>query len=215
MGLLTTQNYYKITNDSEMHRGFKYQDGLNILDEPFGESNGFHFVSLEDVPRYYSYGFNLREVQIPDGATVRTGNDLQSFRSDMIFFGIKYSLRDPETYRTLGLDISKNMYLFNECCTQGKYELLHHWNNLSYVRPEISLPRLVSHATLHNHIYVLDWLRRFAENVGTQFPFCESAVKTVVSQNKTEMISWWAKNFDKPCNQILQSSFDGQKIEVM
>lgn len=198
MAQLTKQVYYKITNDAETHRDHQYHDGLNILKEPLGETNGFHFASRENIHNYYSYGFNLREVQIPDGAQVRTGNDFQSFRTDMIFLGTKHSLRDPMTYQKLGLDIVKNGYLLNEFCMQGKAEMLHHWDTLTYLRPEISLSRLASFATQRDHIPVLDWLRSFADRVGAVFPFCSSAVAEAAEQNKNEIVSWWANNFEKP-----------------
>lgn len=194
----TKQVYYKITNDSETHRGYRYQNGLNILKESLGESNGFHYTTIETIHNYYAYGFNLREVFIPQGAEVRAGNDFQSFRTDMIFLGDKHSLRDPSTYQKLGLDISKNGYLFNEFCVQGKAEMLSYWDNMTYLRPEICLTRLASSATQKNHIRILDWLRRFADRVGVEFPFCGAAVEKAVQENNAAIVSWWANNFEKP-----------------
>lgn len=192
------QAYYKVTNEEETHRGFTFSEGLNILPEPLGEGNGFHFATLDNIHLYYRYGSYLREVYVPQGAELLVGNDFQSCRSDMIFLGKRYSLRDPETYQILGLDIVKNIHLLRECCEEGRHEMLHHWDRLNYVPPGLCLRRLATQASQKGHIKVLDWLRLLAERLQVPFPFCRDAVVSASKTGAGTVIEWWSLNYEKP-----------------
>ena len=102
--LNTKQTYYKITNQEENHNGFQYQDGLNVLIEPFNMTGscvagGLYFTTKEHIHKFYSYGVNIREIEIPesdpDFLMVQYEN---KWRANKIILGKKYSLLDPLTY---------------------------------------------------------------------------------------------------------------------
>jgi hypothetical protein len=66
---------FKYMNDSEIHHGIKYQDGLNQDLTPFDGtkigSHGLHVSLLKDYQRYYNfYGKYARRVRVPDTAQV-------------------------------------------------------------------------------------------------------------------------------------------------
>ncbi len=48
-----TQNYLKVTNDKEYHRGYQYKDGFNQLEEKF-ESNPKKSCCLWRVIYFYT-----------------------------------------------------------------------------------------------------------------------------------------------------------------
>jgi len=47
--------YYKITNKNETHHGYVYQNGLNILDEPFNEADNCGPGGLYFTAKQYIY----------------------------------------------------------------------------------------------------------------------------------------------------------------
>jgi Leucine-rich repeat (LRR) protein len=111
------QQYFKVTNLKEKHNGFRYIDGLNIDTNPFYttySNYGLHFTTLEHIHEFYGYGCFLREIHLPidnpDFKMVQEGN---VFRANMIIFGNKYSLYNPDTYTYFGLDILDNINFIN------------------------------------------------------------------------------------------------------
>src|SRR3989304_1483785 len=112
--------YYKITNKKEIHDGYEYHDGLNIVTEPFAEEGscvpgGFYFTTIEHIHKFFSYGINLREVSFPNDPKLRIVKDPSGdkWRSNMIFLGKKYSLNDHLTYKFL-IECGINIYVGNE-----------------------------------------------------------------------------------------------------
>jgi hypothetical protein len=64
------QKFYKITNEKETHKGFKYKTGLNIDTVPFEKegscvSGGLYFTTAENLHKFYHYGVYIRSVFIP------------------------------------------------------------------------------------------------------------------------------------------------------
>jgi hypothetical protein len=52
--------YYKITNKDEIHNGYKYKDGLNILEGDFNEdikqdcvNGGLYFTTADHIHEIY------------------------------------------------------------------------------------------------------------------------------------------------------------------
>lgn len=108
--------YLKITNKEENHYGFQYQDGLNILTEPFNNDpnascvpGGFYFTTSEFIHHFYHYGIYLRVVDFPfDDPNFQMLKDgsigiHQKWRSNQIIFKEKYSLDDVGTYTRFGI----------------------------------------------------------------------------------------------------------------
>ncbi len=67
---LENKTFYKITNETECHHGFQYEDGLNILTEPFAETGscckgGFYFTDIHHILEFLKYGCYLRIVKLP------------------------------------------------------------------------------------------------------------------------------------------------------
>lgn len=106
--------YFKVTNESECHYGYQYKDGLNVLDQNFNDDaddicgpGGFYFTTKEYIHEYYGYGVNLRIVELPendDEMRMIKVATCKKYRANRIILGKKYSLGDPETYTTLGIE---------------------------------------------------------------------------------------------------------------
>mgnify|MGYP003402889312 CR=1 FL=1 len=83
-------NYYKITNEIELHQNMQYQDGLNIDVLPFNpkgdcESGGIYFSSI-DVLAFLDYGPWIRRVIIPEGETVYENPDYpKKYKAHSVF----------------------------------------------------------------------------------------------------------------------------------
>lgn len=67
-------NFYKITNEQEIHHGMKYKTGLNTDILPFYPSGccspGGIYFAREDILAFLSYGPWIRQVTIPLGEPV-------------------------------------------------------------------------------------------------------------------------------------------------
>lgn len=114
--------YYKITNETETHRSFRYKDGLNIdtnefvtdilplkfpaevqrrtdsLDNLYLERGceypGLYFGRLDQLFPYICFGIYLREVEIPKGAKVI--HDPFKSRADSLILGKRHDLLSVE-----------------------------------------------------------------------------------------------------------------------
>lgn len=107
---LRSRTYYKITNRDELHHGYQYHDGLNILNEPFNPSKcqGLHFTTLDHLHGYYTYGVNIRKVKIPSDAQCHGLGHGTEFMADKIILAEKYDLFDPQTIKELGLNVNRS-----------------------------------------------------------------------------------------------------------
>src|SRR5579875_3340782 len=101
--------YFKITNEEEIHHGFQYVDGLNILTEEFQEEGscvqgGFYFTDIKNILKFLDYGIYLREVTLPtDDPDFKMVLDPQGdkWRANKIILGKRYLLSDLETFKFL------------------------------------------------------------------------------------------------------------------
>ncbi|AGF85591.1 repeat protein [Moumouvirus goulette] len=117
------QDFYKITNSKEIHYGFKYEDGLNIMTDIFIRQdikgkpknsclhNGLYFSNIQNVLRYVNHGIYLRKVELPldDPVFIMEQDPIEpKWRSNMIILTDKYDLTKTETFDMLielGVDI--------------------------------------------------------------------------------------------------------------
>ena len=89
--------FYKITNEDEEHYNYKYRDGLNEdinTFNPNGENElgGLYFTNIDNIFDYMNYGINVREVIIPNDASVYVEN--KSFKANKIILGKKMCIDD-------------------------------------------------------------------------------------------------------------------------
>ena len=119
-----SKTYYKVTTKDEIHHGYQYKNGLNILKEEFNDNpkdscvpGGFYFTDYENLPIFFEYGTWIREVTIPKGARVVKDPQGNKWRCDKIIFGKKYHIHndfdkwfDPEKY-----DWNASYYLAEYC----------------------------------------------------------------------------------------------------
>jgi len=145
----TKQRFYKVTNAKEIHNGFVYKDGLNILDKKFNRhgscvAGGLYFTNLYNLHNFYAFEIHLREIFLPlddpDFQMVIDPNG-GKWRANKIILGNKYSLLDPKTYQKFGLDISENPYFLIHAKEMGMYEeLKDKWinPNINWEKPKLS-----------------------------------------------------------------------------
>jgi len=96
-----SKTYYKVTSADEIHHGYHYKDGLNILKEKFNDNpkascvpGGFYFTNYENLPKFFEYGIWIREVTIPKGAKVVKDPNGNKWRTNKIIFGKKYHIHN-------------------------------------------------------------------------------------------------------------------------
>lgn len=119
----TGKRYFKITNEHEIHHGFKYESGLNILDGEFNENGScvpgrLYFCKPKHILKYVEFGIYLREVYVSPTYLKNENNlhfkcvkDDDKFGANMIYLGQRYDLSNPKTFQyleSLGANIKQN-----------------------------------------------------------------------------------------------------------
>ena len=85
-------NYYKITNETEMHHGLKYKTGLNTDPIPFNPSGdcttGGIYYARKDVLTFLDYGPWIRKVTFPKDAQVyKNPGKPEKWKADKVILG--------------------------------------------------------------------------------------------------------------------------------
>lgn len=188
------KRYYKVTNKTEIHRGFEYQPGLNILTEDFNSDDkktcvtgGFYFTIIENIPEYYCFGINIREILLPTNDSnfhmVKLPDG--TFRSNMIIFGPKYSLIDPNTYKKFNLDPKLNKYMVNALSESGDIENLNMWKNYGMIIPYGE--RAMDNACRKNKIESLNWWIAS----GLEIKYSEYSMNNAMECEHYDILKWW------------------------
>jgi hypothetical protein len=90
------EKFFKLTNEEENHNGFQFKTGLNIDTNVFDPNidcgNGIYFCHLNYISTWFSYRHGkeivyIREVSIPENATVVEYTVLKKFKTDYIILG--------------------------------------------------------------------------------------------------------------------------------
>ncbi|BCS83757.1 repeat protein [Cotonvirus japonicus] len=115
---MSTKLYFKITNESECHNGFKYVNGLNILREEFNNDpkascvgGRLYFTKPKHICKYLDYGVYLREIYLPtDNPDFKIVKDPSGdkYGANMIILGERRDLKDIKTWKhmiSIGIDI--------------------------------------------------------------------------------------------------------------
>lgn len=185
--------YFKIMAADEIHNGFKYCDGLNILDKAFQAEGscvpgGLYFTTIEHIPKYYSYGIYLREVYLPksDSEFVMVCDpDGDKWRANKIILGQKHSLFDLETYDKFNLNISANNYIVDFASKYGKIEFLNWFKNnrkkLKYTNYSMDW------ASANGTIEVLNWWLKSGLTVKYTF----NAMDDASANGNLYSLMWW------------------------
>ena len=186
--------YFKVTNYNEIHHGYVYKDGLNILDKPFEDKGscvigGLYFTTLDHIEKYYIFGCYLREIILPiDNPHFKMVMDpliRGVYRANMIILGNRYSLLDINTYIKFGLQIENNENIIDLASGQGQIEVLNWWKksgfNLKY--SYYALDR----ASSNGQIKVLNWWKKS----GLELKYSDYALDWASGNARIEILNWW------------------------
>jgi hypothetical protein len=105
--------YYKITNESEIHNGLQYQDGLvedilSFAQEGSCCPGGIYFSDEKNILEFLNYGVFIREIEIPNDAQMVKDPRGGKWRASKVFLHPRKDLRDVSTWKFLiesGIDI--------------------------------------------------------------------------------------------------------------
>lgn len=183
--------YFKVTNKDELHHGFQYNDGLNVLKEKFNDNlykecvaGGLYFSDSEKIPNFYNYGIYIREVFLPendpDFKMVKL-ND--KYRANKIILGKRYSLEDPDTFKKL--DLQMDYGIIDNASRDGNINILQKWKD-SGVELVYS-DAAINWASRNNHINVLDWWK----NSGLELKYSYKAMDAASIKNHINVLEWW------------------------
>lgn len=113
---LRSSTYYKITNQNEIHHGFKYKTGINTLTEPFSPKTegecvpgGLYFSNKRRLHNWYNYGVYIRKVRIPtDTQMVKLD---EKYRADKIYINRRHRLFTASTVDRFKLKVTDSYVL--------------------------------------------------------------------------------------------------------
>ena len=123
--------FYKVTTRDEIHHGFSYQDGENVLIEPFAEegsccSGGLYFTDKTNLHNFLSYGVWIREITLPlndERLKVVADPSGDKYRANILIFGKRYSLLDPDTFTKFDLPMSRCYQKLQEYITSNETDV--------------------------------------------------------------------------------------------
>ncbi|AGC01721.1 ankyrin repeat protein [Acanthamoeba polyphaga moumouvirus] len=185
--------FVKITNEQELHNGFQYSDGLNILDSNFNEncddfygSGGFYITSLKNINKYYYCGINLRIVELPlldkNFKIVPVGD---SWRVNMLIMKEKYSLYDKSTYDKFGLKMEDNDFIVDFASKNNNIKFFNDWTDhkllLKYTINSID------DASILGNIDILNWW----QESGLDLIYTSRAINYASANNQIRILNWW------------------------
>ena len=71
--------YVKLTTEDCIHNGYKYEEGLNVLNEKICGNGGLYFCRKEDFVKWIDYSDKIMywiwDVVVPDDAKIVDMND--------------------------------------------------------------------------------------------------------------------------------------------
>ena len=163
--------FFKVTNKKEIHNGFVYQTGLNILSGPFNDDvrescgpGGLYFTTIKHIKNFYSHGVHLREVFLPtDDPEFKMVQDPtgEKYRANRIILGNKYYLFDPVLVEKFGLNITKNIYIrtnvLDMASAMGRVDILKWWQSKVDINLLGSTTKAIDRASENGHLDVLEW----------------------------------------------------------
>src|SRR5579872_275343 len=154
-------SFVKLTNESEVHRGFHFEDGLNVdtvLFNPISScsAGGIYFIEENNIINWVYYDavvgtmIYVRKVTIPDDARVYIEDD--KFKTDKLILGPKSCIdktiysHSVESNVCVFKFLSNNVKDKNVCmkAVEGSY------TSLNYVPAELRDKNICSHA-VKNH----------------------------------------------------------------
>jgi hypothetical protein len=190
----------KVTNSKEIHHGFHYKDGLNVLpkeemfdDDPYHTCcpGGLYYTTEEYITKFLHFGSNLRIIGLPtDDPEFKQVRDLEGnkWRANKIILKEKYSLFEPETYKLFGSKITDNEFIVDLACEEGNIDFLNFWKE-SGLDLYYSTHTMDS-ASKNGHTHVLDWWL----NSGLELKYSSSAMDLASSSNQQKSLQWWKES---------------------
>jgi hypothetical protein len=177
--------YYKITNKDENHHGYKYKDGLNMLEGKFNENindncgkGGFYFTTAEYIHEFYDYGENLRVVELPlDNPNFKMVKLNQKFRANMIILKEKYNFNNLNDFKEIyKINTNYNCKIYN-------IEILEWLKNINYKFDE----NIINEVSSYGYVDVLEWFK----NSGYEFKFDEYTIASASSYGHVNILEWF------------------------
>ena len=187
-------NYYKITNENELHHGMQYQDGLNTDVLPFNptgdcEPGGIYFAST-DIFSFLDYGPWIRKVIVPEGETIYENSGYpKKYKTHSVFLEPRRKI-DLDVIKELideGANIhSKNNYALQWASERGHLDVvkfliekganIHVDNNFS-----------LRSASCHGHLDVVKFLVEKGANIHA---YNDCALSFAIQSNHLEIVKF-------------------------
>jgi hypothetical protein len=215
--------YYKILNEAEYHRGYQYNDGLNILKEAFNDDptkscckGGFYYTDISNIFEFIEYGIYVREVIIPLEARIVKDPSGNKWRTNQIILGKKHDLRNVETFKYLvdkGANIRNHDDLLKWCAERGYLEIICY-----LVEQGASVKNgnsLLIWSSFHGHLNVVQYL---VEQGADIHAFCDLSLCNASYNGKLEVVKYLVEqgaDIYIDCNRPLRLSIEQGHLNIV
>ena len=185
--------YYKVTNKDENHHSFQYQDGLNILIQPFNKNvydscckGGFYFTTLDNIHKFLEFGEYIREVSFPtNNPSFKMIQCISgdTYRSNMAILGKKYNMFDIKTILYFKLHMAYDF--IDSASKNGHIDVLEWFKNSGYkFKYSVNAIKLASQ---NCHVNVLKWFK----NSGYEFKYSADAIDLASENGHVNVLEWF------------------------
>jgi hypothetical protein len=182
--------YYKITNNNEYHYGYKYKDGLNILDDEFNENiydecgkGGFYFTTDEHIHKFYYIGDNLRIVELPlENPNFKMVKINDKFRANMIILKEKYNFNNLNDIKKI-LNINPSLDIITKIYNT---EILDWFVDENYDLTNY-ISKAIVYASYNNYVDVLEWFN----NSNYDFVYDTDAINMAAYSGNINVLYWF------------------------
>ena len=183
-----TAAWYKITNQTECHQDFQYQDGLNVLEEPFNDDpkasccpGGLYFTNAKNIFKFIEYGCYLREITLPltdPDFKMLKDPEGDKWRANKIILGNKYDLFALPTIQML---IEKGAHvricyerILRGAAELGKLDIVKYLENdvnirVSYSYAHESYNYALRGASKNGHLEIVKFLHQKNANIHSHY----------------------------------------------
>jgi hypothetical protein len=183
--------YYKITNKEEIHYGYKYKVGLNILEEDFNDDiiddcnkGGFYFTTADNIDLFYNMGCNLRIIELPfDNLNFKMIQLNNKYRSNMIIFKEKYEFNNLDDFKKI-YEINTNLiivqYIYN-------IEILEWLKIVEHDNLQKFISLIIDNACENNIIELLEWVK----HSNYKFKYNKNSLIKASENGHIEILKWF------------------------
>jgi len=201
--------YWKVLNEMNIHHGFLWKTGLNVLKGHFNNDEfkecvpgRLYYCTQEQIHNWLYFGDHIQRIYEPTDdplfQSVSFGDKKGANR--LILDSQVWSLSDPKTFEMLGLQVIDFPHLFEKAYQSENIKFLDVWV-VEYMKDtgvkfECS-DELMCDAFERGHINILNWWLEQKQKHDINLYVCSHAVAQASANGHHAVLDWWMEQCQK------------------